>query len=234
MKVLIVQNITREGPGLLGEVIEKRGIGYDIADLSNAHELPGSGGYGAIVVLGGPDSANDKTAKMIGEIALIRKTLHEQKPYLGICLGMQALVKAAGGEVYRAEAPEAGWRDKEGGLYEIGFTSTGGEDPVFKDTSGPINIFHLHGETVSIAPGTTLLATGKYCLNQAVRVGERAYGFQGHLELTEKMLPHWIAEDPGLGSLGRARLIADYNKISKRYTANGRRIFGNFLDIAGL
>ena len=52
-----------------------------------------------MMVFGGPDSANDDTEKMKQELQRISEILDAEIPYLGICLGMQALVKAAGGTV---------------------------------------------------------------------------------------------------------------------------------------
>ena len=40
MKVLIVKNISREGPGLLQEVLIENEISYDVVDLDQKEKIP--------------------------------------------------------------------------------------------------------------------------------------------------------------------------------------------------
>ncbi|RMF06594.1 type 1 glutamine amidotransferase, partial [Candidatus Woesearchaeota archaeon] len=110
MTVLIVKNITREGPGMLEHVLTSHSVPYKIVDLSMGDSFPSPEAYSAVVVLGGPDSANDETPKMKEELKRIRETLDAGIPYLGICLGMQTLTKAAGGKVLKCPVKEIGWR----------------------------------------------------------------------------------------------------------------------------
>src|SRR3989338_10542909 len=187
-KVLVVQNVSHESPGLIGEVLNDNGINFDIADLSKEEDFPNPANYSAVFVFGGPDSANDDTFKMKKEIARIEELLNNQIPYFGICLGVQTLVKAAGGKVQRSPIKEIGFRDPQGKYFEIELTSEGKQDVLFKGIKSPMKIFHLHGDTVKLNPRARLLATVKYCQNQAVKIGGNAYGLQGHLELTESML----------------------------------------------
>ncbi|NYT03543.1 MAG: hypothetical protein GKC00_02425 [Candidatus Methanofastidiosa archaeon] len=69
MKVLIVNNIGREGPGLLEEILEENEIESYTYEYQKDKAFPSPGDYGAIFVFGGPDSANDETDKMIEERA---------------------------------------------------------------------------------------------------------------------------------------------------------------------
>jgi GMP synthase (glutamine-hydrolysing) len=233
-EILIVKNITREGPGLLHEEIQRRGIPFKLVDLGAGEAFPNPDPFAAVVVLGGPDSANDKTPKMREERSQIKRTVELGIPYLGACLGLQTLVKACGGEVYPNDVREIGWRDSQGDLFEIDLTEEGDASPLFSGLNSPLEIFHLHGETVKLTPEMTLLATGKHCRNQAVRVGANAYGLQGHFELNESMFHAWITEDPDLLQLDRAKLVGDYQAIKTEYEATGRRLLNNFLSIAGL
>src|SRR3954468_16146854 len=98
-RVLIVKNVTREGPGLLTGLLDHHEIGYDVVDLNRGDALPDPTSYAALVVLGGPDSANDQTAKMATELPAVKKAVEAGMPYLGICLGLQVLVRAMGGKV---------------------------------------------------------------------------------------------------------------------------------------
>ena len=234
MTVLIIKNITREGPGLIEEVLKKYRIEYQIVDLDKGEEFPDPTKYDALIVLGGPDSANDRTTKMVNELDQVKKAVEADIPYLGICLGLQVLVKAAGGKVVKGETKEIGTRGPDGEYFEIDINPDGALDPFFNGLSPPLNIFHLHGETVKLAGSMTLLATGVFCRNQAVKVGRKAYGLQGHFEVTEPMLKVWLDEDPDLKTIPRKILEDDYKKLKKDLDTSGRKIAENFLRISGL
>ena len=232
-KVLIVKNKTREGAGLLDAVLEERGLEADVVDLDKGESFPEATGYAAVFVLGGPDSANDTSTKMLAELVRVKEILAAGIPYLGICLGLQVLVKAAGGSVVKNAVPEIGLRDPDGNRFAVQLTEEGKSDPLFKDLDDPFNVFHLHGETVEILLGMTLLATGKFCENQIVRVGERAYGIQSHFELTDTMFETWLTEDPDLKQTDQSVLRADYAASKESYAQTGRTLLNNFLDASG-
>jgi len=197
-EVLIVKNISREGPGLIELLLKARKIHHRIIDLERGEKFSNPESYRAVVVLGGPDSANDSTEKMKLELTQIEEIIRTGTPYLGICLGMQALIKAAGGEVHKHTMKEIGWRDPDGGYFEIELTQEGREDPLFQGLSSPLKVFQLHGETVRLGPDMFLLAVGKHCRNQIVRVGRNAYGIQAHFELTQTMFENWVGQDDDL------------------------------------
>lgn len=233
-KVLLIQNITRESGGLVEDVLKERSIEFDIANLDDGDKFPNPLNYSAIFVFGGPDSANDKTDKMLNELKRIKETIDAGIPYFGVCLGMQTLVKAVGGEIYKNHVKEIGCRDNKGKYFEIEFTNQGKKDQIFNGIKSPLKIFQLHGETVNLKNGMKLLATGKHCKNQVVKTGNSAYGIQGHLELTDDMFEDWITEDSDLKTINRNLLRADYIKLKYEYESNGRRILNNFLELADL
>ncbi|NTV93715.1 MAG: C26 family cysteine hydrolase domain-containing family, partial [Chlorobiaceae bacterium] len=101
-KVLIINNITHEVPGLLETLLCEHGIAWHSEDLSADGTFPDPREYSALVVLGGPQSANDETPSMQLQLRRIEAALHEEIPTLGICLGIQCLVKAGGGKVMKA------------------------------------------------------------------------------------------------------------------------------------
>ena len=210
-KVLLVQNIARESGGLVEDVLKENNIQFDISNLDEGNEFPQPTDYSAIFVFGGPDSANDQTPKMQNELKRIKEAIDASIPYFGVCLGMQTLVKAVGGEVYKNPVKEIGWRDPKGGYFEINLTN--------------------HGEAVNLRNGMILLATGQYCKNQVVKVGDNAYGFQGHLELNKPMFERWLKEDGDLKSIDAKRLREDYSKLKLEYEMNGKKILNNFIKI---
>lgn len=231
--ILIIKNITREGPGLLEDLLKERGISYTIVDLDNGEDFPPIEQYGAVVVLGGPDSANDETEKMGKELLRIQEIIASGIPYLGICLGLQTLVKAGGGKVIKNHVREIGFMDPDGKPFTVELTDDGKKDPLFKNLGDAFRVFHLHGETVELTDEMTLLGTGKFCKNQIVKVGPKAYGLQCHFELTPEMFETWINEDSDLLKLDMKMLRAEFELIKENYTLVGGKLFENFLMIAG-
>lgn len=233
-KVLVIKNISREGPGMLADLMRQRGIAYDTVDLHRGEEFPDPLKYDALIVMGGPDSANDATDKMKNEILQVRRAISSGMPYLGVCLGMQVLVKAAGGTVLKSEAPEIGCRGPDGAFFEIALNEEGRNDPLFAGLQPRLRIFQLHGETVELTDSMKNLASSKLCANQVVRVGKNAYGTQGHFELTEEMLRTWAEEDPDLQRLPSESLVSDYKEAKAEYEKTFTGIFTNFLKATGL
>ena len=239
MKTLIIKNIPHEGPGILKPLLERNGIPYDIIDLDlldleAGTALPDTTHYNAIFVFGGPDSANDRNSKMLSELKMIKQAVENGTPYLGICLGMQVLVKACGGGVEKNHVKEVGVKGPDGNYFTVDIFEGKEDDPLFKGLAGPLKIFHLHDETVSLPAHLELLATGKFCRNQIVKAGNNAYGIQGHFELTYEMFNEWMFTDPDLKSVDGDQIIRDFCDIYEEYRSNGERLFVNFLHIAGL
>lgn len=233
--LLIVRNISHEGPGLLEELLQDHQIGTCRADLSIGDAFPDPAGHAALVVLGGPQSANDGSETMRRELEMIGRALDAGIPYLGICLGMQALVKAGGGRVVPCREKETGFFDPAGTPYRMELTLDGREDPLFRGLGEGFRVFQLHGETIEPPPtGMRLLGRGEGCPWQAVRLGSCAYGLQCHFELTRPMLEAWAGIDPDLGAMDRRELLGAYDDIAENYRATGIRILSNFLSLSGL
>jgi len=203
-------------------------------DLDQGDALPPVVGFSAVVVYGGPDSANDGTERMRNELAWIRQGLASHVPYLGICLGLQTLVKAAGGRVIPSPTKEVGCRDPAGHRYTVQRTAAGQNDPLLAALGDSFPLFQLHGETVELTEAMILLGVGNICHNQIVRVAMGAYGIQGHVELTRPLLESWLDADPDLRALDREVVLADFTANQAAYAQVGRQLFRNFLQIAGL
>ncbi len=232
--ILIIRNVPRENPGLIEILLKEHNLEYQIIDFDNSTLIEAIENYSALIVLGGPDSANDLTPKMQNELALIRKAIQLQIPYLGICLGLQTLVKAMGGTVEKCQTNETGFRDPKNKFFKVKLTSKGRKDKIFKNLSDNLTVFQLHGETVKLTPQMTLLATGDFCRNQIVKIGKTAYGIQSHFELTNDLLESWLIEDSDLQKLNAKQLRSDFKTIKSDYQNTGRQLFSNFLTIIGL
>lgn len=229
--ILIIKNVTAEGAGMLEEILKSRQLAYEIIDLEKDEPFPSPENYSAVIVCGGPDSANDDTPKIKEELSRIKQILDLKIPYLGICLGLQTLVKAAGGKVLQSPIKEIGFRDPENNNFSIELTPEGQTDPVFAGLNNNFPVFQLHGETVELTPDITLLGTGKFCPNQIVRVAPGQYGLQCHFELTREMFELWLQEDPDLKLLDPVQVRADYEAIKEEYENVGRKLFENWLGI---
>jgi GMP synthase (glutamine-hydrolysing) len=233
--VLIVKNISHEGPGLLETAIARHGMESLVRDLSKGEPYPDPSAFSALVVLGGPASANDETPAMMEELRLVRKAVTEGIPFLGICLGMQALVKAAGGRVVQSPVKETGFFAPDGSPYMVDLTDAGMTDPLFAGLGRSFRVFQLHGETVEPFYETTdIIGTGNFCPVQAVRCGSNAYGLQCHFELTREMFAAWLDLDTDLKTMDRSLLLRQFEDFREEYTATGLRLMENFLRIAGL
>lgn len=231
-EALIAKNITREGPGLIEEVLNERSIPYNVIDLSRGEEFPPQESFDILVVMGGPDSANDNTAKMVAELATIREAINAGKPFLGVCLGLQAMVKAMSGEVVKADVREIAFRDHAGNFNTISLTESGKEDLLFKGLGDTFRVFHLHGETVKLTPQMQLLGRGRDVTNQIVKIEPNAYGIQCHFELTPEMLETWLGEDEDLRTADKERIKSDFQTMQAEYTKIGKKLVDNFLDVA--
>ncbi len=231
-EILIAKNITREGPGLIEEVLQEESLPYRIVDLSQGQAITAQDSFDILVVMGGPDSANDKTQKMQAEIQSVEEAIKSGKPFLGVCLGLQVMVKAMGGEVVKGSAPEIGFRSQSGGFNAINLTIDGKNDPLFTGLGSTFRVFHLHGETVNLTPQMKLLGTGRDVDNQIVRVGTKAYGIQCHFELTGEMLETWLAQDDDLKAQDQGQIRSDFAANRAKYTQVGKKLVRNFLEIA--
>jgi GMP synthase (glutamine-hydrolysing) len=243
-EALIALNIAREQPGSVLDVLQDRGWKPTIINLEAGEVFPSPKKYGALIVMGGPPSAKDTTKEtpwMPHEITRIQEALAENVPYLGVCLGMQALAYAAGGEIIKSPRKEVGFREAynpPGQFYSLRLTEEGKKDPLFRGLGETLPVFHLHGEAVHLTsamkPEAQLLATADVVPNQVIKVGERAYGTQGHFELTPQLLENWLQVDPdllALGTQGIEQLRADFQEKQKEYTKTAKTIFNNFLDL---
>ncbi len=234
MSVVIIQNVTHEKPGLIGEVLTDLGVSFKTVDLSRGDFLPDPSGYRAVIVLGGPQSANDDTLHMNRLTSFVRALSSRHIPYLGICLGMQILAKVGGGSIVPAESPEIGWTDSSGRNFSFTAIRAGSDDPLFDGIDFPLELFHLHRETAVLSDKTRLLALGNRCAVQVIKVGTSAYGIQGHLEITRSMLEQWMPIDKELMKMDNDSLIHQFDKIENKLTRTGKKLFENFLRSTGV
>ena len=181
-RILVVLHQKNSTPGRLGMMLNERGFGLDIRRPPLGHPLPLTlENYAGAIIFGGPMSANDADEYVNREIDWISVPLKENKPFFGICLGAQMMVRHLGGEVKPNDASYA-----EIGYYPI-FATDKGRDMM----QWPQMMYQWHREGFSLPSDATLLATSSQYPNQAFQYGENAYGVQFHAELTTWMMNRW-------------------------------------------
>jgi GMP synthase (glutamine-hydrolysing) len=233
IQVLILKNDVVDPAGLLGTILEEHGITYREVDVER-EALPAID-YEALVVMGGPQYANENLAYLVAEKALMRNALERSIPLFSVCLGGQLLASVCGAEVKRHG-------DTEIGFYEVQLTEEGRQDPLFKGLEGTSHsVFQWHNDTFDLPAGAVLLEAGDTTRYQAFRYGPHAYGLQYHPELTEGLLRLWLGliQEEDAADLQKYNL---HNRISEDeigrsypiYQEHTRVIFSNFLKICGL
>ncbi len=232
-KVLVIQHVSRERPGFIRCVLEEKGVDFDCVDLQCGDPMPELVEYSAMVVLGGPESANDDCSKMSTVKQAVRRWLELDKPYLGICLGMQVLGKVLGCDIQKSPLKEIGFRDHSGEYFSVGLTEQGRIDPIFEGSPSQFTVFQWHEEMVCPHESVIELARGKHCRVQAIKHGKHAYGFQFHCEVTPQMMHQWVSEHGD--ALGQSRVYEiqnDFAQLENDYVPHGKTLFHNFLSIA--
>ncbi|MFB5627900.1 MAG: type 1 glutamine amidotransferase [Nitrosarchaeum sp.] len=179
-EILIVQNTTMEGSGYLGDLLNNDG--FTIHSVNAKHEKLPEKKYSLVVILGAPESANDDLPYLQAEQKLIKKTVSDDIPLLGICLGSQLIAKTFGGKVYRGPKKEIGF------YHDL---KIDGDSKLFSGFSNPFTVFHWHGDTFDLPQGATRLAHSENYPNQAFQI-KSAVGLQFHLEVNEEMINFWL------------------------------------------
>jgi len=184
--VAIFRHARSEGPAYFATYLDAHRIPWRLLKVDAGEAVPRDpAAWSGLVFMGGPMSVNDDLPWIVEELALIRRAVAADIPTLGHCLGGQLMAKALGGVVTRNPVKEIGW-----GTVTVGADDAArhwlGEAPDFL-------AFHWHGETFSIPPGATAIATSPWCANQAFAMG-RHLGMQCHVEMTTKLIRAWCRD----------------------------------------
>jgi GMP synthase-like glutamine amidotransferase len=134
-------------------------------------------GFDWLIIMGGPMNVYQyRDYPWLGaEKSLIGKAAAAGKRMLGVCLGAQLIADAMGGRVYQNREREIGW-------FPVRPVPDGDASPFKFPPATPV--FHWHGDTFSLPPGSRWLAESDGCAHQAFSLGSRVLGLQFHLEMT--------------------------------------------------
>ncbi|MEZ5074214.1 MAG: type 1 glutamine amidotransferase [Solirubrobacterales bacterium] len=172
---LILQNEANAPAGYFADWLEARGIEHEIVRPFQDFVPVEPQSYGWICSLGSDSSTNQDEPEWIpAEIEFLRRAVSADVPVLGICFGGQALARAMGAPVVRAEPPLAGW-------YEI--------EPAGEWLS-PGPWVHFNSEQLSIPDSARLIAHGPAGAAGFVRGPH--LGLQFHPEASPAIVTHWI------------------------------------------
>ncbi len=201
----IIKHVPEEGPGYFETFLPKDTL-VIMADSCNFPEVTEKD---SVLIMGGPMGVYEKSeyAFITKELDFIKKCYDRNVKVIGICLGAQMIAEALGGNVYRGHKKEIGW-------YEIEHTSFYKNDKLFSHFPEKIVVFQWHQDTFELPPHAVRLARSSEYENQAFKVGDRIYGLQYHIEVTEELLKEWFL------SPDEQKLFIDTSKINflKPYT----------------
>jgi|TARA_B100001105_G_scaffold29944_1_gene21011 GMP synthase-like glutamine amidotransferase len=178
--VLLVQNTKVEGSGYLGDLLQNDG--FDITSVNAKYEALPDEKFSLVVILGAPESVNDDLSYLRDEQQLIKNSVEDDIPVLGICLGSQLIAKTFGAQVYKGPKIEIGF------YHDLKISNNSN---LFSGFKNPFSVFHWHGDTFDLPDGATRLALSKNYLNQAFQY-KSAVGLQFHLEVNEQMINLWL------------------------------------------
>lgn len=233
MKILVLQHVDVEHPGIFRDFMRADGLIWDAVELDQGEPIPDVSGYDLMLVMGGPQDVwqEDEFPWLRAEKAAIRRFVAELKrPFLGVCLGHQLLAESLGGRVGVARKPEVG-------VKRINKTVEGIIDPLLSGVSNPATVLQWHGaEVLAVPPDATILAYSDDCAIQAFRYGRSAYGVQFHVELTEETVAAWAAIpayakalDDALGQGAALRLKQQVDRLMPEFNSDARAFYNAFM-----
>ncbi len=230
MNVLLIKHIEIEGPGLIEYCLRHGNIPYQILNLETEIHFPKLNDLTHIVLLGGPMNVyeEDRYPFLREEGLFIKEAIQRGKSILGICLGAQLIAKALGAKVFKAPMKEIGW-------YDVSLTKIGSKDSLFSTFPNTFPVFQWHQDTFELPRGGKLIATSPSVPHQAFRYGEKVFGLQFHLEVTEEMIQEWMRTyeeelkgyQPPLFS--KLKILTDTDMQIETYTRRGMKFLRDFL-----
>ncbi len=201
--VLVLQHVPWETPGLIDVVLGELPVVRRTLLDEPAPLLPPVSELGGLVVMGGPQDADDdeRHPGLCAERRLLAEAVSAEVPVLGVCLGMQLLALALGARLHRRHGTELGFAP-------VALTDAGAADPwlapLAREASCPV-VLHWHSDAAELPVGATLLGSTPATPVQAFRAGA-ALGTQFHAEVDLALLATWLATPRMAEGLSSAEL----------------------------
>lgn len=232
-KLLVFQHIECEHPGLFRSYLKEDNVEVFTVNFDQGDAIPELIDFDALWVMGGPMDVWDteEFPWLIDEIQAIKQwVLDLKKPYFGLCLGHQLLAVAIGGKCNYLKVPEIG-------VLEIELNAQGIADPIFKDLPERQTCLQWHSVEVSHLPDdVAVLASSPQCGVQAMRVGEKAWSMQYHIEAEEDTIENW-SQIPAywdslmkaIGEEGLAKMNKQFANHTGQFARHSKQLYDNFI-----
>ncbi|MBI2720422.1 MAG: type 1 glutamine amidotransferase [Rhizobiales bacterium] len=231
-RALAFQHMDDEPPGLFGEFLREHGAALDIVMLHRGEAIPSLAPYDLLLVLGGAMDVWETAAHpwLVPEKAAIKEwAMKRNRPFLGICLGLQLLAEALGGEVGKARA--------EVGVGKVGLNGLGFQHPATRGLKPSFKVMQWHHAEVTRLPaGAEVLASSSVTPVQIMSVGRDMLATQFHAELTPALIDrwahipqylHWL--DQALGENAYQRVRAEALPLMPQMARMSRALFDNLV-----
>lgn len=181
MRIHSLQHVPFEDIGSLYQDIHTKGFSLTTTHLYKGDHVPALSDFDLLIVMGGPMGVYDDDIYpwLAPEKEFIASAIAAGKKVMGICLGAQLIACVLGAKVTRNAHREIGW-------FPLEVSAIANKHPVSNILAECAKVFHWHGDTFEIPPQAQLIASSKACVNQAYVIDNQIYGFQFHLETTEK------------------------------------------------
>jgi GMP synthase-like glutamine amidotransferase len=188
MRLHYLQHVPFENPGSILKWAEENDCTVTSTHFYDGGNVPKHEDYDWLVVMGGPMNIYDEKNYpwLIDEKSFIQEAINYGKVVIGICLGAQLIADVIGGTITKNPNLEIGW-------FPITLSSEARSSPLFSFFPEKPTVFHWHGDTFSSLPEDAVcIAENSACKHQAFIYKKKIFGFQFHLENTEKIIENLL------------------------------------------